>query len=101
MIWDIEQKTRKKVLQKIHEMYTYKLRFHNMHTLISCGSDGYAIRTDLNKFKHLSACPHPGGVWCADKIDENCIVSVGLFRRVYVWDVRCRKTVQQCILSGT
>ena len=94
-LWDIGENKQIALLPNVHHNYTYKLRLHSPCTLISCGADGFVVRTDLHKMKHLGSFPHPAGVWCAEKVDNNCVVSVGLMKKVFVWDVRCRRIVQQ------
>jgi hypothetical protein len=54
------------------------------------------MRLDLDKLKTYDFLPHPSPVWCAYPINFNEIASVGLFGRVYVWDVRVNKVVQAC-----
>ena len=100
-IWDIANKQQVSHLANVHAQYTYKLRMHTPSILISCGSDQFVIRTDLQKARHIQSLPHPGAVWCADRVDDNCIASVGLFRKVCLWDARSKRIVQQCRLLGS
>lgn len=100
-VWDVLEKKRVRTQLKVHDMYTYKLRLHHPNALISCGADGFVNRMDLNKWRQIDSLPHPRAVWCADRIDDCCLASVGLSRRVYVWDVRSKRVSQICQLSQT
>jgi WD40 repeat protein len=95
-IWGLLSNKRLHTFSQVHDKYTYKIRFQSPNILVSCGADCSVIRTDLEKQKYISNFSHPLPVWCAHPIDSNQIATVGLFGRVFVWDVRANRVVQFC-----
>jgi WD40 repeat protein len=46
-VWGLMKNKRLHTFSKVHEKYTYKIRFQSSNIIVSCGADCSVVRTDL------------------------------------------------------